>query len=94
MLYYIVFLYITCQESLIIMNVTGNILYSLIRNHIICILHVICKFVIQKIFRILILLFMHVSLTMLDFFTKASGLINEFAKVIEQGVSIYYLLIL
>ena len=37
---------------------------------------------------------MHVSLTMLDFFTKASGLINEFAKVIEQGVLIYYLLIL
>ena len=73
-------LYITCQQSLIIMNVTGNILHSLIINHMICILHVICKFVIQNIFRIHILLLMHVSLTMLDFFTKTVGLMNAICK--------------
>ena len=46
---------------------------TLIKNHMISILYVICKFVIQNIH---ILLLMHLSLTMLDSFTKTVRLIN------------------
>ena len=54
--------------------------HSLIKNHIICILRVICKFVMQNIFKIHILLLMHLCLTLLDSSTRMVGRINGICK--------------